>query len=93
MSGAHARAELAQRRVEVTHQALVRSAAPWRASLRRRPASWLLGGGFVAGLVAGLLPVHRWAQTGFYVASTGVRLLAPFLAGIEARRDPMPTDQ
>lgn len=87
MSGAHARAELAQQRVESAHAALVRSAAPVRVAFRRHPASWLLGGGFVAGLFAGLLPVHRWLRTGLYVASTGARLLAPFLAGVEVRSE------
>jgi hypothetical protein len=83
MNGAHARALLAEQRVESAHAALVRSAGPLRAAFRRRPATWLLGGGFAAGLLAGFLPVHRWLRTGIVVASTGVRLLTPFLAAVE----------
>jgi|GEM_PF-4016654 len=84
MTAAHARAIAAQQRVDAAHVALMRSAAPVRESFRRHPAGWLLGGGFAAGLAAGVLPLHRWLRTGLYVASTGLRLLTPFLAGVEA---------
>jgi hypothetical protein len=85
VTSAHARAILAQQRVESAYAALALSAAPVRESFRRHPAAWLLGGGFVAGLAAGLLPVHRWLRTGLYVTTTGIRLLTPFLADVEAR--------
>lgn len=83
MKTAFARALAAQRDLDVAHAALMRSASPLRESLRRRPATWLVGGGFVAGLVAGFVPLHRLLQTGLSFATTSMRLLTPFLAGIE----------
>jgi len=86
VTGAHDRALAAQANLDAAHARLVRSAAPIRASLRRHPAAWLIGGGFTVGLVAGLLPTQRWLRTGISLASTGMRLMTPFLAGIEAAR-------
>ena len=84
MTSAKARVVAAQRAVDVAQASLVRSTAPLRESFQRHPAVWLTGAGFTAGFVSGLLPGRRWLQTGMYFASTGWRLLVPFLAAIEA---------
>lgn len=84
MTSAKARVEAAQHAVDAAQTSLVRSTAPLRDSFRRHPALWLVGTGFTVGLVSGLLPGRRWLQTGMYFASTGWRLLMPFLASLEA---------
>ena len=86
MSRAAARMALALREVEVAQAALARSAAPLGAAIRRRPATWLIGSGFVTGLAAGFLPVHRWLRAAGFLATTGLRLLAPFMAGADLAR-------
>ncbi|MEP6939701.1 MAG: hypothetical protein ABI846_08050 [Rudaea sp.] len=72
--------------VEAAQVALTRSAAPLGAAIRRRPATWLVGSGFVTGLVAGFLPVHRWLRAGAFLATTGLRLLSPFMMGADLAR-------
>jgi len=86
MSRAGARVAMAMLEVEVAQAALARSAAPLGAAIRRRPATWLIGSGFVTGLAAGFLPVHRWLRAAGFLATTGLRLLAPFMAGADLAR-------
>ena len=86
MSPASARMAAALVEVDLAQAALARSAAPLGAAIRRRPATWLIGSGFVTGLAAGFLPVHRWLRAASFLATTGLRLLAPFMAGAELAR-------
>ena len=86
MNRANARMASALREVEGARAALADSAAPLGAAIRRRPATWLIGSGFATGLVAGVLPVHRWLRAATFLATTGLRLLSPFMSGADLAR-------
>ena len=86
MNRAGVRLAAALLEVEAAQVALTRSAAPLGAAIRRRPATWLVASGFVSGLAAGFLPVHRWLRAASFLATTGLRLLSPFMLGADLAR-------